>query len=27
VRVDELRAAIGHYVRIATTLLGRVEAG
>ena len=27
VRVDELRAAIGHYARIATTLLGRVEAG
>ena len=27
VRVDELRAAIGHYAQIATTLLGRVEAG
>ena len=27
VRVDELRAAIGHYTTIANTLLGRVEAG
>ena len=27
VRIDDLRAAIGHYVRIVTTLLKRVEAG